>query len=264
MNRDKTLTFQRFSLMSAAALALAAFTPSTANADEGFAKDSLKKMSEYLASQQVISFEYDSSLEVVTKDDQRLGFASSGTLTLSRPDRVRATRQGGFVNVEMMFDGKTLTLLGKNANIYTQVEEPGTVDRLIDELRHKYGRPLPAADLLLSNSYEELMSEVKDVKDLGSGVIGGVECNSFAFRTEEVDWQIWIAQGDQPYPCRYVITSKGVKMSPQYVIQVRNWQAGGSVSDADFTFSNSTDASKVEPSELREVLPENFKMGEQQ
>jgi hypothetical protein len=53
-------------------------------------------------------------------------------------------------------------------------------------------------------------------------------------------------------------------MSPQYVIQVRNWQAGGSVSDADFTFSNSTDASKVEPSELREVLPENFKMGEQQ
>lgn len=187
MNRDKTLTFWRFSLMSAAALALAAFTPSTANADEGFAKDSLKKMSEYLASQQVISFEYDSSLEVVTKDDQRLGFASSGTLTLSRPDRVRATRQGGFVNVEMMFDGKTLTLLGKNANIYTQVEEPGTVDRLIDELRHKYGRPLPAADLLLSNSYEELMSEVKDVKDLGSGVIGGVECNSFAFRTEEVD-----------------------------------------------------------------------------
>jgi hypothetical protein len=54
------------------------------------------------------------------------------------------------------------------------------------------------------------MSEVNDVKDLGSGVIHGVECDHLAFRTKEVDWQIWIGQGARPYPCRYVITSKKV------------------------------------------------------
>ena len=32
---------------------------------------------------------------------------------------------GGFANVEMIFDGKTLTLLGKDANLYTQAEVPG-------------------------------------------------------------------------------------------------------------------------------------------
>jgi hypothetical protein len=57
---------------------------------------------------------------------------------------------------------------------------------------------------------------VTDVKDLGSGVIGGVECNHLAFRTPDVDWQIWIAQGDRPYPCLYVITSPKVAGYPQY------------------------------------------------
>jgi hypothetical protein len=258
----RNLNFRRFALTSVAMLGIAALSPSGAYADEAFAKESLKKMSDYLASQQVISFDYDSSLEVVTKEDQRIGLTSSGTVTLNRPDKLRATRAGGFVDVEMMFDGKMLTLSGKNKNLYTQVEEPGSIDRLVDELRYEYGRPLPAADLLISNSYEELMSDVTDVKDIGSGVVGGVECNTFAFRTEKVDWQIWIAQGEQPYPCRYVISTKDMKLSPQYVIQVRNWQTGGAVSDADFTFSNSTNATKIEPGELRENLPDNFKMGE--
>jgi hypothetical protein len=251
--------------MSVTMLAVVSVTPSSAIADADFAKASLKKMSEYLASQDVISFDYDATLEVVTNDDQKLGLASSGAVTLDRPDKIRATRNAGFVNLEMIFDGKTVTLLGKNANLYTQVEEPGTIDRLVDTLRDKYGRPLPAADLLMSNPYDELMSEVTDIKDLGSGVVGGVECDTFAFRTEQVDWQIWIAQGEQPYPCRYVISSKGMKLSPQYTIQVRNWQAGGTIADDTFTFSNPTGASKIELDALREKvrdLPENFTTGE--
>jgi hypothetical protein len=267
MDKNAYPTARRALAMSVTTLAVLAVTPSGAVADEDFAKASVKKMSEYLASQDVISFEYDANLEVVTKEDQKLGLAASGTVTLNRPDKIRASRAGGFVDIEMTFDGKTLTLLGKNANLYTQLEEPGTIDRLVDTLRDKYGRPLPAADLLMSNFYDELMSDVTDVKDLGSGVVGGVECDTFAFRTEQVDWQIWIAQGEQPYPCRYVISSKGVKLAPQYTIQVRNWQAGGAVAKDTFTFSNPTGASKIELDELRNKvrdLPPNFAMGERQ
>ena len=83
-------------------------------------------------------------------------------MTLNRPDKLRAARAGGFVDVETLFDGKTLTLFGKNANKYTQLEFPGTIDQLIDELRNKYDRPLPAADLLASNSYAALMEDVYD------------------------------------------------------------------------------------------------------
>ncbi len=111
-----------------------------------------------------------------------------------------ATRTGGFSNVEMIFDGKALTLLGKNANLYAQVDAPGTIDQLVDVLRDKYHRRVPAADLLMSDPYKDLMPQVNDAKDLGSGAIHGVGCDHAAFRTKEVDWQIWIAQGARPYP----------------------------------------------------------------
>ena len=51
------------------------------------------------------------------------------------------------------------------------------MDQLVDALQNKYNRPLPAADLLLTNAYSELMTDVTEAKDLGSGVIGGTECD---------------------------------------------------------------------------------------
>ncbi len=254
---------QRSAVMaSAAAFALTAGvgTISSATAAEAEAKSLLKAMSDYLATQKTISFGYDTSLEVVTKDHQKLLLASSGAVDLSRPDKIRATRAGGFANVEMIFDGKMLTVLGKDANLYAQVEAPGSLDHLVDELRDKYQKPLPGADLLLSNVYDVLMADVVDVKDLGSGVIGGTECDHLAFRNKDVDWQIWIAQGERPYPCRYVITAKEVAQGPQYSVQIRDWKTGGEVAPDDFGFKNATDAKKIDLKELTNVdeLPNQF------
>ena len=222
-------------------------------ADEAQAKSLLKAMSDYLAGQKAISFDYDSNLEIVSTQQQKIGLASSGTLTLNRPDKLHATRNGGFANVEMVFDGKTLTLFGKNANLYAQVEAPGTIDQLVDVLRDKYHRPVPAADLLMSDPYKELMPLVTDVKDLGSGVIHGIECDHLAFRTKEVDWQIWIAQGARPYPCRYVITSKKVTGWPQYTLDIRNWKAGTEVASDGFKLEIPSGAKQLIPGQIPDL-----------
>jgi hypothetical protein len=252
--------------MSIAALSLIVMLgmSSVASADEADAKRLLKAMTDYVAAQKTLSFEYDASLDVVTRDEQTLTLASSGTVTLSRPDKIRATRAGGFADVEMNFDGKTLTILGKNLNLYAQEEVPGTLAHLVDELRFKHNRPLPAADLLLPDAYEALMHDVVDVKDLGSGVVGGVECDFLAFRAKEVDWQIWIAHGERPYPCRYTITTKDLPGSPQYTVQIRDWKAGDEVTATDFSFKNTTDAKKVDLKNLQGTgdLPKNFITGE--
>jgi len=234
---------------------------SVARADEAQARSLLKAMSDYLAAQKTISFEYDSNLEIVSTQQQKIGLASSGTLTLERPDKLHATRTGGFSNVEMVFDGKTLTLLGKNANLYAQVEAPDTIDRLIDELRDKYHRPVPAADLLMSDPYKELMPLVTDVKDLGSGVIRGMECDHLALRTKEVDWQIWIAQGARPYPCRYVITSKKVTGWPQYTLDIRAWKTGAEVASDAFKLEIPPSAQKLMPGQIPDLdeIPGLFK-----
>ena len=259
---DTVLKRMRSIVTWTAVLAMTAIASMPAvHADEAQAKALFKAMSDYLAAQKAISFEYDTNLDIVTKDGQKLGLASSGAVTLNRPDKIRARRVGGFANVEMVFDGKTLSLLGKNANVYVQVQVPGTIDHLVDELRDKFHRPLPGADLLMSDVHSQLMPLVVDVKDLGSGVIHGVECDHLAFRTQEVDWQIWIAQGDRPYPCRYVVTSKQVTGWPQYTIDLRAWKTGAEVATDDFSFQVPPGAKQLEPSDLPDVdeLPGIFR-----
>ena len=233
------------------------------SADDAGPKALLKAMSDYLAAQKNISFGYDTNLEVVTKDHQKLLLASTGKIEVAQPDKIRVARSGGFADVEIVFDGKTLTLLGKNLNLYTQMEMPGTIEHVVDELREKLHKPVPGADLLLPNVYDELMADVVDVKDLGSGVIGGTECDHLAFRNKDFDWQIWIAQGEHPYPCRYVITANQVDQAPQYSIQIRDWKTGADVASDDFAFNNATGAKKADIAELKDIdeLPAHFSVG---
>jgi len=143
----------------------------------------------------------------------------------------------------------------------TQVEAAGTIDQLIDTLRDKYHRQVPGADLLMSDPYKELMPEVTDVKDLGSGVVQGVECDHLAFRTREVDWQIWIAQGPHPYPCRYSIASPKVAGAPEYRIDIRNWKTGAQVAADTFKLSIPAGAQKLAPEKIQELsdIPGLFK-----
>ena len=81
-------------------------------AAEAGAKALLKAMTDYVAAQKAISFDYDVSLEVVTTDDQKLTLAASGNVELARPDKVHASRSGGFADIETVFDGKTTDDLG--------------------------------------------------------------------------------------------------------------------------------------------------------
>src|SRR5262249_2879706 len=119
-SRKRVTRTARVLVVIAMAMAVTA-NMSAGQADEANAKSLLKAMSDYLAAQKAISFDYDSNLEIVSTQQQKIALVSSGTLTLNRPDKLHATRTGGFANVEMVFDGKTLSLLGKNANLYAQV-----------------------------------------------------------------------------------------------------------------------------------------------
>jgi hypothetical protein len=256
---------QAWAWLLALAMTAGAVGMSAARTDETNAKSAVKKMSDYMGAQKAISFDYDTNFEVVSKEGQKLGLASSGSMKLNRPDKIRATRAGGFANVEYVFDGNTLAMLAKNANAYSQVEWKGTLDQLVDELRNKFHRPIPGADLLMSNIYDQLMPEVVDSKDLGSGVVNGVECDHLAFRTKDVDWEIWIAQGSHPYPCRYVVTSTKVTGAPQYTVDIRAWKTGAQVAPDRFTLKVPAGARKLNPGELRDFdeLPAIFTLTRQ-
>jgi hypothetical protein len=222
---------------------MTAFTPSAHAEKNGDAIKTLKAMSDYIAGQKALSVTFDSDVEVITSELQKFQFTSSGQVQLSRPDKLRATRTGGYTDVEVVFDGKTLTVNGKDKNVFAQLDSPGSVDQLIGMLRDKYAVAAPGGDLLLSRSFDEMMMDVIDAKDVGRGVVDGVECEHLAFRNVDTDWQIWIELGARPIPHKYVITSKAVTGMPQYTLHIKEWRAD--VPADAFAFKSAPGAKKV-------------------
>jgi hypothetical protein len=235
-----------------AALASIALLASPAAADSAGAKRILKSMSDYMASQKNLSADFDAGLDVVTTEGQKIEFTASGSTALSRPNKLRATRRGAYSDIELVFDGETTTIIDRGDNEYAQVKAAGTVDKLVDQLRLKYGVELPAADLLMSNSYDELIKDVVDAKHMGQGVIGGRDCEHLAFRNQDTDWQLWVRTGNQPLPCKLVITSKTVKGLPEYTVVFRDWKTEPA-REGTFAFTPPSGAKVVAPGELKNI-----------
>lgn len=227
------------------ACGLAVIIPATQSRAQD-AEKIVRTMSDYLASTKTMSLTYDTDIEVITPDVQKLQFASSGQVLLNRPNQLRATRAGGYANVELVFDGNTLTMFGKNIDAVAQVQAKGSVDQLVQRLRDEFSIALPGADFLLSNSYDELMIGVRDLKHIGRGVIDGVECEHLAFRTEDADWQLWVEVGAKPVPRKYVITSKGVAAAPQYTLRIKEFRADADIGADAFAFKAPASAKKVD------------------
>jgi hypothetical protein len=231
-----TATASSFVILSAAA------SPG-ARADDSVAL--LKAMADYTAAQKSISATFDSDIEVVTPGLQKIQFTSSGQLKLARPDKLRVRRTGGYADVDLVYDGKTVSLYGNNARAYVQADLPGTVDHLVDTMQEKTGAAMSGADLLLSNAFDVLTSDVEVGEHVGQGVVDGVECEHLAFRGHDTDWQIWIQTGAQPIPRKYVITSKTLTGAPQYTLRIKDWKTDP-IADAEaFAFKPPEGATKV-------------------
>jgi hypothetical protein len=210
-------------------------------------------MSDYVSSLKTISLTYNADIEAITPEIQKIQFTATGSLLLNRPDKIRATRTGGYNAVELVADGKTVSVLSKDSNSYAQAEAPADIDQLVNLLRDEYGMELPGADLLVSSPYDALMPDVIEAKHVGRGVIDGVECEHLAFRNQETDWQLWIEVGDRPIPRKYIITSKATAAAPQYTLLIRDWKTDVEVAADAFAFQAPADAKRVDFKELKEI-----------
>jgi hypothetical protein len=240
--------------------------PGEAQANKDDALKILKDMSDYVAGQKTISATFDASIEVVTPELEKIQYTNSGQILLARPNKLRASRIGGYADVELVFDGQKVSILGKNINAFTQIDAQGTTDQMYDLLRNDFGMQMPAADLLLANVFEVLTRDVIVSKHIGAGVIGGVECEHLAFRNDDVDWQIWVQTGSTPIPRKLVITTKSVTGAPQYTLVVREWKTTDVPAADAFTFKAPAGATQVKLEDLTDVdeLPAGVAKGVKQ
>lgn len=210
------------------------------------ADEILRSMSAYLAGATIFSVNADIDLEIITREGQKLQLSSAAAIVMQRPDKIHMERRGPVADVEILFDGQTLTLHGKNLNAYARTEVTGTIDDAIRAYELETGLSAPGADLLFSDPYSVLSSGVESGIHIGTGYVNGIECHHLAFREADVDWQLWVRTGDEPVPMKYVITSKWQTGAPQYQLTLRDWNMNPQIGADRFVFSAPKDAEQLE------------------
>jgi hypothetical protein len=203
------------------------------------ADQALKRMTDYLAGLKSFIVESSAVDEQALTSGQKIQRTSDSEITLQRPNRVRSLQRGAGKGVGVWYDGTAMTITCKANDKHSTLPAPPTLDAAIDSMRKEFQIDAPGADLLYSNPYDILMEQVKSGRVVGTETINGVAAKHLAFEGEDIDWQIWIQDGTQPLPLRFVITTKTVKSHPQFAVQFSKWQTQVDLPPAMFSFPQS-------------------------
>ena len=205
----------------------------------------LRQMTEYLAGLQSFKVRNFAVDEMTLKSGEKIQATSDSEVAVQRPNRMTSTQRGAGEGLSLWYDGKTMTIACKANNSYESIAAPANLDAAIDKLRKHFKVDAPGADLIYSRPYDILMEQVVGGRFVGRESVQGTPANHLAFQGEEVDFQIWIQEGNQPLPLRFVITTKTVKEHPQFTVQLSNWDTQPSFSSAEFVYQAPAGAKPV-------------------
>lgn len=210
----------------------------------------LKKMSELLARTPRFALEAEEVFDEVYEEAPRVQLTNLRRIAVERPGRFAADATGDTLNRAAWYDGRTLSVLNKEQNLYLSVEMPDTIDAVLDKIAEDYGIVVPLSDLLYSDPYGTLMEGVLYGDYLGLHQAAGVLCHHLAFSQAEIDWQIWIEAGDKPLPRKLVITYLSEPGAPQYEATIKRLTLDPKFPEGLFRFEAPEGAKRIEPAEV--------------
>ena len=243
--RRLSSTLAALALAGAAVPALAQTPPAI---DPG-AMAALQSMGVYLRTLKTFQVEALTTNEDVLEDGLKTQYSGTVNILARMPDRLRADVSNERVDRMYLYDGKSFTLFAKRLNYFATVPAPPTIGQLADKLDENYGIGVPLSDLFRWGTPGSVEG-ITAARDLGPSNVLGTTCQHYAFRQDDIDWQIWIQKGENALPRKLVITTKTDEARPQ-TSAVYTWNLAPSFNDAAFTFDPPAGAGKVVLAEIK-------------
>lgn len=211
------------------------------------AMEALTAMGHYLNTLKSFTVSSTVSMDEVLLTGQKILVTGTTEMTARLPDRLRGSAKIEELNrdLEYFYDGKSFTIFGHNNNYYALFNAPPTITELLDIAQERYNVEIPLRDLFWWGTEKARVDDIQSAFFIDTNRVDGTTCKHYAFRQEDVDWQVWIEDGKTPLPRRLVITSKLENGQPQY-ISTMTWNTVPELSDNTFRFAPPDGAQKID------------------
>jgi len=214
---------------------------------EDEAVDALREMSNFLMTANSMQIVSNGSLDVVTNSGQRIQLDGKTTYKVRKPAGFVIDYESDIKSRRFMYDGKNFTVYSPKLGFYSTVAAPATNREVLKTIYDKFGIALPLEDLFRWNdgSNADRIQALKAAYNVGVSTIDGVVTDHYAFREDDVDWEVWIQQGDQPFPRKLVIVDRHDPAKPTFIARLQ-WTMNPAFSDSDFAFVPDANARKIQ------------------
>ncbi len=203
----------------------------------------LDRMTAYLRSLESFSIEARATRDEVVALGYKLQNNERATITVQRPNKLRAEIVGDIRDRTVVFDGETLSMYSPADAVYVRVEAPDTIAELIGGLLDA-GVEMPLMDVLYQAAAGTLTEAVRGGIYVGTSDIEGVACDQLAFRQATIDWQIWVEQGARPVPRKIVITTRYEVGDPQYQATM-HWNLKPKINKSTFVYTPANGVTEI-------------------
>jgi hypothetical protein len=217
-----------------------------ASRSQQLARELLSGMATRLATLPGFEVTLAGSYDALQESGQKIEFNEVRAVALLRPDKLRMEqwRSDGARDL-IVFDGRTISVFDGEAGVYAQAPQPGSLDDAVVYFVRDLGMRLPLAALLTKRFAAELQQRVTSVDYVEYTEILPVPAHHIAGRTAAVDFQVWIADGDQPLPLRIVLTYVNEPGQPQFRAQFLDWRLQAPAGAGVFSFTAPAEARQI-------------------
>lgn len=211
-----------------------------------FARQRLLEMAGYLGDLKKFSVNMNANYDVLQDSGQTIEFGEVREISVKRPDLARIEQVASDGKRDLLvFDGKEVSVYSADADVYAQAAQPADLDTAVMYLVEDLQLRLPLAPLLLTTFRQLLESRVVEADFVETTDLLGPSTDHIAARTEVMDFQVWIADGEQPWPLRIVMTYNQMEGSPQFRANLSNWNASPKFDKKIFVFEPAADATLI-------------------
>jgi hypothetical protein len=210
------------------------------------ALETVRAAAEFLAKAERVAFRIDTQWDAVQPDGQKIEFGATRRVLLRRPSHLRFEgerrdgNRGG-----LLFDGATITVWDADENVYASAPKAADVEAMTDYLVDELDYPVPLRYLVRRDLPERLTVALRSAQFVGDSKLGDAVCDQIALRNDDVDYQLWIAQGPRRVFRRVVISYRLDDGWPQFRADLSDWNFEPAVDDAKFRFAPPDGAEKI-------------------
>jgi hypothetical protein len=209
------------------------------------ARELLMEMATFLSKLDGFSANIRGGYDVLQESGQKIEFLESREVTLDRPNRLLIQeRNADGRGSSVIFDGSKMTMWDHEAEVFARADQPGSVDDAVVYFVRDLQMRMPLAPFFTTRFPAELERRVQSIDYVELTDVLGKPAHHIAARTRKLDFQIWIAAGEQPLPLRVVLTYPD-DGRPQYWAQFSDWNLRPQVSEKTFAFEPPQDARQI-------------------